>query len=362
VPRPLLTLTSALALLALSAPPALAQSPTAPTLDAALSAAFAQTSLEGLTALTTRGASYEGLLVAEALPDGAVLAEVSLSIDGVKARYPLRLTRTSAGWTVSWAPDPAYAQALFAFLTSDTLPLAGPNAPGWTRTPRVPALPVLLTQRSAVTPFGSVAMPAPDPRDPTALQPVAGLADHARRWLSEVTARDPGLANIDLLGDARVDWRLTQQSLLSVASEGLFRVHLIGRSPADGSRELTSTQGSLPVVRFGKDGRPHPLVLALYPQADDLSWRVSYTGKVLPPDDSACHPESSFCASTAIALSRRLAALATSMRAKNPDAAQAVMFAAPGEVTLAQALPWISEVTAPFGLTADSLFIGYVKR
>ena len=113
----------ACALLALTSSPALAQSPSSSTLDGALSAAFEQTSLEGLAALSTRGASYEGVLVAEALPDGAVLAEVSFSIDGTRARLPLRLTRASGAWTVTWAPSQDFTLALFAFMTSDTLPV-----------------------------------------------------------------------------------------------------------------------------------------------------------------------------------------------------------------------------------------------
>ncbi|MEM1349219.1 MAG: hypothetical protein AAGI01_11730, partial [Myxococcota bacterium] len=93
-----------------------------------------------------------------------------------------------------------------------------------------------------------------------------------------------------------------------------------------------------------------------------FGWRVSYGAAVMAPEPTSCADDMTFCSADVADYVARLKALADSMRAKNPDAVQHILFATTGDVALAEALPWLSVSPGAFGLGFDKVFIGLIQR
>lgn len=333
------------------------------TLTGAVEQAFSTQDQRGIMALRSRGGAFERIDNVEFLPGGSAMLEVTVRLAGQEVRVPMKAGRTTAPecktWRVTWTPHKDYMLALANLLSSEAL--IEVDAPAWTASSRIASMPVILTRKRVITPYRAIELDAPGPSAPMgALTPPRELSEDVQRWLTESMEGEPGAASVDIVADRRVTWLGAQRVLVASSMQGAFKAHFVTRKP-DGSFGVIETAapifGSLPEVK-----RPVPLVLGFYPQDDTFGWRVSYGAAVMAPEPTSCADDMTFCYSDPSAYVERLKALAASMRAKNPDAARHVMFATTGEVTLAEAIPWLSVSPAAFGLGFDKVFIGLIQR
>ena len=350
-------------------PPAAMASKPSP--EAAIEEAFAPGGDPALVALSQRGARPLRLLVAERLAQGELVVEVALSWQDQVIRYPLRLAQRRADgcvqWEVSWSPDEAFGQALLNMTRSGTLPTLGEDAPVWGNIKRLPTMPLILTRRAILTPFGSIdPTPAPSTgvgqRAVSGVEPPSALVSHTERWLDEVLGGDPGAASVDVIADASVSWRDLTRLVFGVASQGIFKIYLVGaREEGLGVLETAAPIfGALPGVE-----RPVPLVVGYYPRArasDGLTgFRISQ-GKALLRDEGVCDEEMSFCVADTAALNTRLGQLGETMRQKEPGNPAFAMFATEGGVLIGEAVGWLSGIGEGLGIAQRRVFIGYISR
>jgi hypothetical protein len=313
-----------LALYAAAAPTAWAEEAavageTASTATAAIEAAFDAGARADLAVLDERGASFERVLVLEALPRrDHYAAEIALKYGDVTLRYPVALQqhrverakeegeegsrRCPPRWSVRWTPKPVYARGLLNMIDSGALPgIAGSTrVPGWTEGARLPALPVIVTRVQLLTPFGDISLvPASERRGeddrgggggPATLAPPEELGKHIESWFVEVLGREPGAAAVDLICDRRVRWETLTRVIFGVASAGMYRLSILTRS----GTELGALEATAPVRTAAGDPRGE-LVVALYSLGGgDLGARIARAGEVVEATEP-CAPEMSFC-------------------------------------------------------------------
>lgn len=304
------------------------------TLEGTLAAAWAADDA-GLKVLRTSGATLGPVLVIERVPSGAYVAEVALELGATRVRYPLKLQRDAGRWQLTWQPTAAYAGALLAMVKSGALPAAVTDV-RWADVPRLPALPVIATRARVVTPFGEVAATV-DGEPGLRASPL--LLRAAQRWIVEVLEDDPAPAGIDLLLDHATSWRDANAVLLSLASAGLYQVHIV-------TADMGVLRVSSPVAR------PANVVVALYHLNDVFGVRLSADGEEFPGD--GCAPQMSACPRAAGGLAAVLERLEAPARS--------VMFAAAGDVNVGDALGFLVATQAYFGLPPHRLLVGYVQR
>lgn len=402
--KPLATLL----LLLLFASPATAQQPSTPpprytiedqdlstghaTMERALEAAMHDSTsaeLAGLRALKERGAAISDLLTVEHLPSGGVAAEVLVTFKQRALRYPVKFERTEiiasqqdgctlaredlstrGGWRVSFAPSEAFTSAFLNVITSGALPPVDTSRESaleaWHAVARLPALPVVVTQKTIFTPYGKFAWSEMedeiDPSSPSAeVQPPQALVKQTRRWTNEFLEGERGAAAVDLVMDGRASWQQLNRVVFGVSSMGLYRLSIL---LSEGEKGLRVLEASAPVFDVLKlEGGTPPLVLGYYPlrQGTPHGWRVSQGQSILKEPDT-CDEEMSFCTDDVAAFYTRFEALAARMRSKKPENPSFATFATTRDVTLSEALLFWQHAGAALGLPSRRVFISYIKR
>lgn len=308
----------------------------ATTLDDALAEIFA-TDDAGLRLLRDNGASHFGVLTLERLPSASYVVEIGVEIEGVTARYPLKLGREDGAWTLQWQPAAVYASALLAMMKNDVLPHVVTTSK-WANVARLPALPVIATRKRYVTPFGEVAL---DDRGDTAtqgdLELSPALVQAGQSWVRRVLDDDPAPAGIDLLLDPSVSWRVTNKVLYNMSTVGLYQVTIVMR---DGG-----------AMHVAAPARQANFVVALYPLADRFGVRVAGSDGPLPGD--GCADQMTAC----ITQPNELDAIITTSELIAP-----LMFAASAEVAAGDVLRFANHFETLTGLPPHRLLVGYVQR
>ena len=338
--------------------------------DTAITASLHDPAHEGLMTLMRRGANIQSLRVVERLPRGGYGAEVAFTYRGDTMRLPVKLARTGGtpecpGWRVTWAPDAEYVMALLNLTTAQGALITldeGPAQTSWGDLTRLPALPIVITRRRVVSPYGPVDFSEIQDIDPSlpgaSLAPPPTLSRHVARWGKEYLEGEPGAAHVDLIVEARVSWQDTNRVVFAVAAEGLYKLSLIARCP----RGLCAVDAAAPVF----DGLPalrgkKPLVIGLYPLKGQMGLRVNQ-GEALLREEDTCDPEMSFCVGNLAQYDARLSAMTEKMRAKSPNNPAFAVFAAPGEVTIGELAPWLVHLSPAIGVASTRIFLGYIQR
>lgn len=341
--------------------PAFAQDTKSKTVEGALQAYFAGDADEGVAVLGKAGFEYERLLVAEMLPSEAtVVAEVELAGDAKRLRYPVKLERSlvdgEARWRVGWAPVEAYARALLAVSGEG----AGAQIPGgevWADIRRVPAFPVIVSEQLFVTPFGQVpAEPADGATPEEQLVPPQKLVEHAQRWIGLLLEDDPAPAAVDLMVAPGASWTRTTQALMAPASQGLFKVYMIGQK----DDRLVAATAAAPI--FGQQSTPQgtaPLIVGVYKAEGGPGVRVKF-GDTLVEGEATCGERMSFCA-TSLEEFRQQSANVVGEAVEKADARVAyVMLAATGDFEYAEVLPYFDALSGALGVPTGKIFMGYI--
>ncbi len=333
--------------------PAPAQTRPAPLAQAApltLSAALARDAdaHPGLRAALARGASLEAPHVISLLSPTRgqrALVELLLRYRGASLRAPVVMARSPSGWSLRWAPTPEYFEALLTLTASDALVQA--PAPPWIDSARLPALPILLTRQRAITPFGAISSPQPQPES---LSPWPELSHAIARWLKEVGHDDPSLAAIDLIASQDVSWLSVQRVALSAARAGMFRITLVTRVGT--GQALGGLIVNAPVLDH-KSRHPN-LIVAYTPSEAPGAFRLRLGGDPLRAQD-ACTPQVSLCVSQPDALPQALRELL-------PAHPHHALFATTGDITLGDAARWLAYISQAAGIPPSRLFIGLIQR
>lgn len=312
-----------------------------------------QTDSAGNAPLMQAGATFEHIAVAERLPSGQWLLEVVLSLDGKKIRWPLGMRRSVEDglWKPTWQPTREYANALKNMLASGTLPAAKGRG-AWHEVKRLPAMPVVVTARRYVTPFGAVDIKD----DGGELRPSIPLLKHAQRWIQEALADDPGPAAIDFIIDASISWRTLNRALFSISTAGLYRVFII----AEGESDWVWIGGAAPIAFQKKEGPP-TVVVGLYPQKDQIGVRLSVEGKVLE-DASACDPEMTYCATDVESFRTGLTQRVTAALSNRSSPLDIAMLAATQEVEAGKAVERLDTLAEVFSVAPHSIMLGLIQR
>lgn len=326
-----------------------------------LEEAIQSTPLPGLEALGKRGATLASVDNIEALPGGGYALQTTWRVPGpASVVIPLKAKRGGEGceakWSLTWAPVPAFTDALVGVVRSGQLPQA-PSKRRWTDAGRTPSMPVVMTRYQVITPFGA-RKPRPDrvdPRTPPTLVevlPSRELIEDTKRWLEVHLEREPGAASVDLIADGRASWQDFQRVLYGVSTQGIFKIHFVtqGGGVVEAAAPIF---GSIPGPK-----RPVPLVLGYYPEASGQGWRVSLGDKVLQAEPGVCAPQMTFCAGDAATFAQKLKArVAGSARPITH-----VMVATGRQTTLSGALPWVARAPEALGLAPSRVFVGYIQR
>lgn len=326
-------------------------------LDDALSSLFEGgelTERHGSAALLTRvGATYDGYAFVERLPHPeAYLVEIRLRWQDETLRFPVKMRRTGEGWRVDWVPDRAYTKALVSLLDSGELvALSDVAGDGWAETGTMPALPVVLTARRAVTPFGAVPF-----ADRDELQPSKPFGRHVGRWVSEVLDDDPAPAGLAILAHESTPWSRLSRILLTAAGAGFFRLHLVAQTDAG----LIAQPALAPVFQAGdQPSRKTSLIVAM---ADDSGtrFRISVGDRLIAAPDG-CDGEVSLCLKDGEALTRRLGERIDAAFPDGPPNVSHVLFAADGPTPLQAALERAIDVPGALGIPPRKLYLGHTQ-
>lgn len=318
------------------------------TLGRSLEQAFADGD-GGFSTLRSAGATYEGILTLERLPDGSYLAEIGVSVGERTLRYPVKLERAESKWTVVWQPDAEYAAALSGIAKSGALP-AGRSAEQWAEVARMPALGVVATRARVVTPFGEVDWGPRVDGPPGALDQYPDLVRHGQRWVTDVLEEDPGPAGFDLLLDRQLDWLMLNTLMFNLAAVGLYQLWVV----TDHEGRLHQLPVSAPVDTV-TGPQSAPPVAALYP-LDEGRYGVRISSSATPPESvEECAPGMSLCVSSADELVERLEGWL------EPGGRQAI-FAAVGVVGLADAVRFMAAFIDYMGLPSHRILVGYIEQ
>ncbi len=312
----------------------------------------------GPGALKKLGAKPTKILVAERLPDGTWAVEHGFELDGKQGRIAMRLKDAPGGWRPAWVPVTEYGAALGNLLQSGSLP-ASESERAWSQLQRLPAFPVIVTKKRAVTPFGVLEKDdeatatdrfqrgRPKPTGP--LPTSQALARHAERWIKEVLADDPGPAGLDLIVDSSISWQRFNAALFSVAGVGLY----MGEIVAAGKSDWVSIPFAAPIAAAtGKV--PPALVLAYYP-GEQFGFRVVFE-KAPVPTTKGCPEPMAICGESAESFEPGLRKIV----GKKP--VQRVMFASGGKTTTADAIGWVERTNKLLGLAPHRLFLGFIAQ
>jgi hypothetical protein len=321
---------------------------TAQPLEVALARAFDENG-EGLRLLREAGAEYRRVLTLERLPSGNYLAEVQIDVDERPVRYPLKLTRTSSGWSIVWQPTGAYAAGLASMVKSGSLPDAR-GATVWTNLQRLPALPIIGTRSRIISPFGEV-----DPADAAEgksqgdLDLSPQLVRHVQRWVNVVLDQDPAPAGFDLILDRQTDWRFANKLLFNASVVGLYQIALV----VNGEDELSVVELSSPVST--RSGEAAPTVVAVYGlDGERFGLRISVDGELVERK-GACAVGMTLCIAEASELPDALE------RVIQPGGHRA-MFAAQGDVRVGDAVALVAAFVDFMGLPDYHVLMGYVQK
>ncbi len=344
----------------LLASPAYAQQSTYPNVESALQAHFSADSNDPAAAVLRKaGYAYERLLVAEMLPsETTVFVEVELAgKDDQTLRYPLKLARKitdgEVGWQVDWAPVEEYARGLVAVGKKDGLAEISAET-GWTEIERVPAFPIIVGEQVFVTPYGRVAISTQADDEESQLAPPKKLAEYAQRWVGLTLEDEPGIANVDLILSPKVTWQRATQGLMAPASFGMFRIYVVGQNEG----RIVAFPTAAPVVRDTPEGAS-PLVVGMYPAADQRGFRVRI-GDKLVASDKACAEGMSFCAKTLSDFEQRALDQISAAVAQRQAKIAYVMFAATGDFEASAVANHLIALGRSLGVPSSKIFMGYI--
>jgi hypothetical protein len=307
-----------------------------------------------LGAFGKAGAKPGRILILERLPDGAALVEVELLLEGKRARLPLRLVDARVVWT----PTSEFCTALANMLRSGTLPKTR-STRAWADLARLPAFPVIVTGKRAITPFGPIETAGPvegqDPRNPLKRRTPAGplptsqaLTQHTNRWIKDVLADDPAPAGFDLIVDASIDWKTFNAALFSVAGAGLY----VGEIIADGPNSFTAIPFAAP-VGAATGGKPPSLVLAFYPDVDSFGFRVLRNGAPVATADG-CEAPMAICGGTPDSYGAALSAVIEG------DDVKRAMFASVPTTKTSDGIAFMERTISALNLAPHQLFLGFI--
>ena len=316
------------------------------TLEQALDAAFASDDA-GMTALRDAGGTFVGVLGAERLPSGAYLAEVGVSVGGRTLRYPVKLDRGDGRWAVVWQPVVAYASAVAGLARSGMLPV-GRNEERWDEVARLPALGIVATKARIVTPFGVVDRPAESSGSEDLTQ-IPSLITHAQRWVAEALDHDPGPAGFDLVLDGGLSWRDLNMLMFNASAVGLYELWIV----TDNEGELHQVPSAAPVDAVTRPDAT-PAVVAMYPLGDGWGFRISTPTPASDVEAIECAPQMNLCVSSPDAFVEGLETWI------EPGESRA-MFAAVGQVAIADAIRFMAAFVDYMGLPAHRVLLGYIQ-
>ena len=338
---------------------ATAQSPPA-SLDKTLEAAFEE-GIEGhpgVRLLQRVGVDYGGYAVLERAPKtGGWAVEGRLIWRDHPIRFPLKVDRSDKGaWSIEWSPRPTYAEALIALLEAGDLPaLPAESTEGWASQRRLPALPIILTEGRAITPFGPLPLPSEG-----GVKPPKRLIQHVNRWVDDVLGGADGPAAIDVLAAASTPWRNLSRTSFTAAAIGFFRIHLIVRQAA--APRLRAFSPLLPVGASGDSpGGPSSLVVGMYDDRQPPGFRVSIGNRLLAPTAS-CPEQTTLCPEKPGDFDDQLVAAIESASSDGPPSIARVLFAATGPTTIGRALPYARRLPDALGIPPGKLFIGHIGQ
>ncbi len=307
----------------------------------------------GNAPLTQAGAKFAHIAIAERLPSGQWLCEVVLALDEREIRWPLgmRVSEKDGTWEPSWQPSIEYAKALKNMLASERLPRAEGSG-SWHSARRLPAMPVIVTSKRYVTPFGAL-----DIKDRGGeLRPSIPLLKHAQRWVTEALADDPGPAAIDFIIDASISWRTLNRALFSISAAGLYQVFIIAR----GESGWTWVGGAAPIA-FQKAKGPPGVVVGLYPQGVGLGVRLSMEGEVLE-DESACNPEMTLCISDVESFATALTAQTSEALSKRATPLDTAMVGATEDLKAGTVIQYLDRVHEALSVAPHSIMLGLIQK
>lgn len=327
-------------------------------LDERLDVAFSaegEAEFDSVALLRQIGADYRGYLVVERLPrSGAYLTEVHLRWSERNFRLPIQVARGDEGWRLTWVPERSYVEALVELVRN-----GGPvsaetrSLDSWADAQRMPALPVVLFQNRAVTPFGPITL-----SDQAKVRVPKRLGKDIRRWVDEILEGDPGPASVDLLAAGETSWRQVTKILFGAATAGLFRLHLIVRH--DDSNELRTVSFLAPVFESGRTPNQETSFVAGMYGSSPARFRIAAAGRHLEASDEDCPEAASLCPESPEEFGEHLSTLVeTSFDGRRPQISH-VMFAATGTVELREALPYLLRLPSALGIPPRKLYLGHI--
>lgn len=313
------------------------------TLSNALSADAPDARPDSLGLLARVGATYDGYAIAERTPrTGAFVVEIRAKWHDKTLRIPAKTSRDSGSWKITWAPDRSYAETLVQLVDADQLlQLPDDDNPSWADEKRVPALPILLTDDTAHTPFGSLPLTTSGK-----LKASKRLGKHIGRWIDEILENDPAPAGIDVIASSNTPWRHLSTLLLTASGAGLFRIRMIGTS----HDHLAAWPALAPVFQVGDaPDRATAFVVGMYSDPAN-NFRVSVGERHLPDiqtDDPSTLPD-------------KLRQLVKTSFDGDPPNVTHVMFAATGSTEIREAITYASAVAEALGIPSAKLYLGHI--
>lgn len=229
---------------------------------------------------------FERIVSMEKIPSrNRYVTEALTTHDRHYLRIPLVLERKDDAWSVAWAPVSEFCVALKNLVTAGVLAKADGQI--YSSAIRLPAFPVVATQKRIVTPFGAV-----ESVDGFALN--EGLAKHTQRWVREVYGNDPAPAAFDVICDGQLGWDQFNAIVLSVSSIGLYLINVVtvGTEP---DATLSMVQVAAPVSTLISADKPAKGTIAVYSVQSKIGVRV-VAGNEIQKGDAPCVETMTFCA------------------------------------------------------------------
>lgn len=308
----------------------------------------------GINLLERVGASYDGYAYAERLLGSAdaYLVEMRLTWREREVRMPIKVRRADDGWHVDWAPKREYVRRIVELLDGGGMvELEAAEATPWSDQTRMPALPVIVDENRATTPFGQVPLV-----ETSELEASEKVGRHVGRWVDRVLQGDRAPAALDIIAHRDAPWDRLSRVLLTAAGAGFFRLHLV--AARDG--QLVAIPALAPVFESGgRPSRDASLIVAM--SADrDRQFRISVAGQLLESGED-CGDDWSLCLEDDGAFETRLAERLQAAFPDGPPSVSHVMFAAQGATPVGEALRRAIRVPGALGIPPDKLYLGYTQ-